>query len=85
MNTEGDGKMAVTFRLTGIVIGIGFLVVSYGIFVNESGATLLAGLIVMDAGIIGWMIAACYVIVASLRKAFGNGSKATDQPSRPPQ
>ena len=74
--------MAAIFCFTGIVIGIGFLVVSYGIFVNESGSTLLAGVIVMDAGIIGWMIAACYVIVTSLRRAFGNGSRSTDQPSR---
>lgn len=74
--------MAAIFCFTGIVIGIGFLVLSYGIFVNESGSTLLAGVIVMDVGIVGWMIAACYVIVASIRKAFGYESRSTDQPNR---
>ena len=73
--------MAALFCLTGVVVGIGFLIMCFGMFVNDSYATVLAGVIVMDVGVIGWMFPACYVIVASLRKAFSSDGGATDRPS----
>ena len=70
------------FLLTVIITGAGFLTLCFGMFVIENALVWIAGLIVMDVGIVGWMLVASCVVVAYIRAYFASRRKA-ERPAAP--
>ena len=66
--------------ITVILIGIGFLVVCYGVLGDENYLALFVGLVIMDVGIIGWILVACYWVVTSIKRALAIGGEAKEPP-----
>lgn len=61
--------------LTVIITGVGFLTLCLGMFVIENAPVWIAGLIVMNVGIIGWVLVASCVVVAYIRAYFASRRK----------
>lgn len=64
------------FLLTVIITGVGFLTLCFGMFVIENALVWIAGIIVMNLGVIGWVLVASYVVVAYIRAYFASRRKA---------
>ena len=64
------------FLLTVIITGVGFLILCFGMFVIENALVWIAGLIVMDVGIVGWVLVASCVVVAYVRAYFASRRKS---------
>ena len=62
--------------LTVIITGVGFLTLCFGMFVIENAPVWIAGLIVMNLGIVGWVLVASCVVVAYIRAYFASRRKA---------
>ena len=58
--------------LTVIITGVGFLTLCFGMFVIENAPVWIAGLIVMNPGIVGWVFVASCVVVAYIRAYFAS-------------
>ena len=59
-----------------VVTALGFLVVSFGLFVVEDAAVWVGGLIAMNVGVIGWTLVASYMAVAYIRAYFVSRRKS---------
>lgn len=64
-----------------ILTGAGFLIICLGMFVLENAVFWVAGLIVMDLGIVGWMLVACYLLVAYIRRYLASRRKSGRLPA----
>ena len=62
--------------ITIVVTALGFLVVSFGLFVAENAAVWIGGLIAMNVGVIGWTLVASYMAVAYIRAYFASRRKS---------
>ena len=64
----------------GAVVGIGFVVLSCGVFVFQNEYVLFAGLLLMNLGAVGWALTALYLIVKAVRKVHAARAKPVLQP-----
>ena len=72
----GTGWVIPAVCLTVVLTGVGFLIICLGMFVLENAVVWVAGLIVMDLGIVGWTLVACYLLVAYIRYYLASRRKS---------
>lgn len=66
----------------GAVVGIGFIVLSCGVFVFQNEFVMFAGLILMNLGAVAWALTAIYLIVKAIRKVRAMRGQSASQPDR---
>ena len=62
--------------LSFVITGVGFLTLCFGMFVIENAPVWVAGIIVMDVGIVGWVSVSAYLVVAYIRAYFASRRKS---------